>query len=65
VVSTAVLVNHSYRTYQFATALGELEGLEVDTEVLFAAALLHDTGLVLAGGKTTFTLTPRRGPGRG
>jgi len=59
-VLPATLVNHSYRTYRFATALGELEGLEVDTEVLFAAALLHDTGLVLARGKDDFTLTSAR-----
>jgi hypothetical protein len=59
-VLPAVLVNHSYRTYQFATAFGELEGLEVDTELLFAAALLHDTGLVLAGGKDDFTLASAR-----
>jgi len=59
-VLPATLLNHSYRTYPFATALGELEGLEVDTEVLFAAALLHDTGLVLADGKDDFTLTSAR-----
>jgi hypothetical protein len=27
--------------------LGELEGLVVDSELLFAAAMLHDTGLVM------------------
>jgi hypothetical protein len=59
-VLPAVLVNHSYRTYQFASALGELEGLEVDTELLFAAALLHDTGLVLGGGDDDFTLASAR-----
>ncbi len=59
-VLPATLLNHSYRTYRFATALGELDGLEVDTEVLFAAALLHDTGLVLADGRDDFTLTSAR-----
>ena len=59
-VLPATLVNHSYRTYRFASALGELEGLEVDSEVLFAAALLHDSGLVLADGKDDFTLTSAR-----
>ncbi len=54
------LVNHSFRAYRFASALGELEGLEVDTEVLFAAALLHDTGLVLAEGADDFTLASAR-----
>jgi hypothetical protein len=59
-VLPATLLNHSYRTFRFASALGEREGLEVDREVLFAAALLHDTGLVLAGGKDDFTLTSAR-----
>jgi HD domain len=59
-VLPATLLNHSYRAYRFASALGELEGLEVDTEVLFAAALLHDTGLVLADGRDDFTLTSAR-----
>ena len=56
----AALVNHNYRTYTFASALGELERVEVDTELLFAAALLHDTGLVLARGKDDFTLASAR-----
>ena len=38
------LLNHSYRTYAFGAALGELENLDVDRELLFAAALLHDIG---------------------
>jgi hypothetical protein len=59
-VLPATLLNHSYRTYRFGSALGELEGLEVDTEVFFAAALLHDTGLVLAGGRDDFTLASAR-----
>jgi hypothetical protein len=59
-VLPAPLLNHSYRAYQFASALGELERLDVDTEVLFAAALLHDTGLVLADGEDDFTLTSAR-----
>lgn len=41
------LLNHSYRTYRFGRALGELDGIDVDTELLFAAALLHDTGLAV------------------
>jgi HD superfamily phosphohydrolase YqeK len=36
------LLNHSYRTYAFGAALGELENLDVDRELLYAAALLHD-----------------------
>lgn len=56
----ATLLNHSHRTYQFGRALGELEQVEVDAELLFAAALLHDTGLVLASGRDDFTLTSAR-----
>jgi hypothetical protein len=56
----AALVNHSYRSYLFGRALGELEGLEVDDELLFAAAMLHDTGLVNATGDADFTLGSAR-----
>jgi hypothetical protein len=56
----ATLLNHSHRTYVFGRALGELERLEVDAELLFAAALLHDTELVLAGGRDDFTLASTR-----
>lgn len=44
------------RAYLFGRALGELEGLDVDTELLFAAALLHDTGLVVPPPAADFTL---------
>jgi hypothetical protein len=33
---------HSVRSYLFARALGELEGLECDEEALFAATMFHD-----------------------
>jgi hypothetical protein len=49
------LLGHSYRTYAFASALGELEGLDVDREVLFAAALLHDVGLPTPTPRVDFT----------
>ena len=54
------LLNHSYRTYRFGRALGELEGLDVDTELLFAAAMLHDTGLVTPPVGADFTLASSR-----
>ncbi len=57
---TPSLLNHSYRAYRFGRALGDLEGLEVDDELLFAAALLHDTGLVLTDGSADFTLASAR-----
>jgi hypothetical protein len=49
------LLNHSYRTYTFGAALGALEGLTVDAELLFAAALLHDTGLPTGDRNVDFT----------
>lgn len=54
------LLNHSYRTYFFGRALGEIEGLDVDCELLFAAAMLHDVGLVDPPGDADFTLTGSR-----
>lgn len=39
------LLNHAHRTFLFGAALGELDGLDVDHELLLAAALLHDIGL--------------------
>jgi hypothetical protein len=42
---SAALLNHSYRTFAFGAALGALENLTFDGELLFAAALLHDAGL--------------------
>ena len=59
-VLTEPLLNHSYRTYVYGRALGELEGTDVDTELLFAGALLHDTGLVNPTGTADFTLTSAR-----
>ena len=54
------LLNHSYRTYVYGRAVGELEALDVDTELLYAAALLHDTGLVNPTGDADFTLASSR-----
>jgi hypothetical protein len=59
-VLPSTLFNHSYRTYRFGRALGELEEIDVDADLLFAAALLHDTGLVVASGRDDFTLTSAR-----
>ena len=57
---SAALLNHSYRTYAFGAALGELENLDVDREVLFAAALLHDVGLPTPEPRVDFTLASAR-----
>ena len=45
VVSSPALLAHSLRSAALAVALGRLEGLEFDHELLFVAAALHDVGL--------------------
>jgi hypothetical protein len=37
-----MLVQHGYRSYLYARALGQVEGVTCDDEALFAAAILHD-----------------------
>ena len=54
------LLNHSYRTFAFGAALGALENLAFDRELLFAAALLHDVGLPTAVRQVDFTLGSAR-----
>jgi hypothetical protein len=49
------LLNHSHRTYAFGAALGELHGVDVDHELLYAAALLHDVGLPTSVPQVDFT----------
>lgn len=56
----APLLHHSHRAYSFGRALGELESLDVDTELLFAAAMLHDIGLVAPPADGDFTLASAR-----
>ena len=57
---TPTLLHHSYRAYRFGRALGELDGLQVDAELLFAAAMLHDIGLVNPPNGSDFTLSSMR-----
>ncbi|WP_246040738.1 HD domain-containing protein [Streptomyces cadmiisoli] len=40
------LLNHSVRAYVWAAARAMDQGIEVDAELLYVAALLHDMGLV-------------------
>ena len=56
----SVLLNHSYRTYVFGAALGVLENVDVDRELLFAAAMLHDIGLARPRENLDFTLVSAR-----
>lgn len=37
-----MVVEHGYRSYLFARALGVVEGIDCDDEALFAATMLHD-----------------------
>jgi hypothetical protein len=54
------LLNHSFRTYAFGAALGALESVDVDGEILFAAALLHDVGLPTPTASVDFTRASAR-----
>jgi hypothetical protein len=57
---TATVLNHSYRCYSYGVALAELEDIDVDHELLFAAAILHDTGLSAPVAGVDFTVTSAR-----
>lgn len=57
---TPALLNHSYRTFAFGTALGRLSGLDVDRDLLFAAAMLHDLGLTAPTPRVDFTMAGAR-----
>jgi len=57
---TPALLNHSYRTFAFATVLGRLSRLDVDRDLLFAAAMLHDLGLTSPTAGVDFTMVGAR-----
>ena len=57
---TPALLQHSYRCFRYGAALAALEDIDVDTELLFAAAMLHDTGLVHPTPGVDFTLSSAR-----
>lgn len=54
-VQTPMLMEHNYRSFFFARALGAVERVEHDPELLFAAAMFHDQG-VLEATDRCFTL---------
>lgn len=54
------MLNHAYRTYAFGAALGALANIDVDLELLFAAAMLHATGLARRVDRVDFTLASAR-----
>src|SRR5271167_2310615 len=41
----AVIVNHSYRSWLFGRALAATDGCELDPELFYCAALVHDYGI--------------------
>jgi HD domain len=43
-----LLFNHSSRVYYFGALAGQRRGLKFDAELLYAGAMFHDIGLVLA-----------------
>ncbi|MEV6392448.1 HD domain-containing protein [Nocardia xishanensis] len=43
---SAALLNHSRRVYVWAAAYGRQQGIQYDAELVFAAAMFHDIGLV-------------------
>lgn len=54
------LLHHSRRTFRFGLALGILTDTDVDEELLYAAAMLHDTGLLTSSGDADFSLESTR-----
>ncbi len=48
------------RTYAFGMAVGAVENVDVDSELLFAAAMLHDIGLAGPRRQVDFTLASAR-----
>jgi hypothetical protein len=42
---TPALLNHSRRAYTWGAAIAALDGIEFDRELLYLAAMFHDTGL--------------------
>lgn len=57
------LFNHSCRTFAFGAALGAIAGIDVDIELLFAAAMLHDVGLSAPVDGVDFTVASARAVG--
>lgn len=54
-VLPSFLVEHSYRTFLWATALAQRDGIAHDAELLYVACLYHDTGLVDMAEERCFT----------
>lgn len=55
-----VILSHSYRSWIFGRALADVDGIDVDEELLFAGALLHDHGIDPVVPGEDFTLRSAR-----
>ena len=53
---TPVLRNHSHRAYAWASALAARDGIAFDPELLYLAAMFHDTGLPTPVAHVDFTV---------
>jgi hypothetical protein len=53
---TPVLRNHSHRAYAWAAAIAARRGISFDREVLYLAAMFHDTGLPSPVARVDFTV---------
>ena len=51
-----MLAGHSYRTWLFGRALAEVDGCELDLELFYCGALLHDHGIAQPTPGRDFTL---------
>ncbi|GBG37746.1 HD domain-containing protein [Mycobacterium montefiorense] len=50
------LLGHSYRTWLFGHALAAVDGCELDGELFYCGALLHDYGIIKPTANRDFTL---------
>lgn len=53
---TPVLLNHSRRAYAWGAAIAALDNVEFDRELLYVAAMFHDTGLPTKVPNVDFTV---------
>src|SRR4051794_4470627 len=53
---TPALLNHSSRAYTWGAAIAALHGITFDRELLYLAAMLHDTGIPSPVSDVDFTV---------
>ena len=58
---TPVLLNHSSRAYTWGAAIAALHGIAFDRELLYLAAMFHDTGTPSPGARRRLHGSQRRG----